>query len=299
MELPFRMNLPARMELPVLPGRKPGKRMGDWKAMIIIGEKINGSIPAVAEAVAGRDADFIRKLAKLQADAGADFIDCCAAVPVEEEARVLRWMIDCIQDVTELPVSLDSPSPEVLLEVLPYCRKPGLINSVSGESGKMEKIFPAVAGTGWGIVCLLSDDTGIPKYAADRIKVFDRIMEKAESYQIPPARLYIDPLAEMLCLSENGMETAAEVIRAVRRRYPDIHITAAVSNVSFQLPVRRAVNQGFAVLAMNAGLDSAILDPSDRSLMGVIYAAEALLGRDEYCLEYISAYRRGIFGPGK
>lgn len=267
--------------------------------MIIIGEKINGSIPAVAEAIAKRDADFIKNRAKMQAEAGATFIDCCASVPEAEEAETLKWMIDCIQEVTDLPISVDSPSPDVLLEVFPYCKRPGLINSVSGEGDKIDKIFPAIADTKWEVICLLSDDTGIPKCAADRLKVFDKIMAKAKEYGIAPSRMHIDPLVEMLCTSENGIETNTEVISTVRSQYPDIHITAAVSNISFNLPVRKMINLGFTVLAMNAGLDSAILDPTNRDLMGVIYATEALLGEDEYCMEYIGAYREGIFGPKK
>ena len=267
--------------------------------MIIIGEKINGSIPAVAEAIAKRDADFIKNRAKMQAEAGATFIDCCASVPEAEEVETLKWMIDCIQEVTDLPISVDSPSPDVLLEVFPYCKRPGLINSVSGEGDKIDKLFPAIADTKWEVICLLSDDTGIPKCAADRLKVFDKIMAKAKEYGIAPSRMHIDPLVEMLCTSENGIETNTEVISTVRSQYPDIHITAAVSNISFNLPVRKMINLGFTVLAMNAGLDSAILDPTNRDLMGVIYATEALLGEDEYCMEYIGAYREGIFGPKK
>lgn len=267
--------------------------------MIIIGEKINGSIPAVAEAIAKRDADFIKNRAKMQAEAGATFIDCCASVPEGEEVETLKWMIDCIQEVTDLPISVDSPSPDVLLQVFPYCKRPGLINSVSGEGDKIDKIFPAIADTKWEVICLLSDDTGIPKCAADRLKVFDKIMAKAKEYGIAPSRMHIDPLVEMLCTSENGIETNTEVISTVRSQYPNIHITAAVSNISFNLPVRKMINLGFTVLAMNAGLDSAILDPTNRDLMGVIYATEALLGEDEYCMEYIGAYREGIFGPKK
>ena len=122
---------------------------------------------------------------------------------------------------------------------------------------------------------------------------------KAKEYGIRPSRLHIDPLVEMLCTSENGIETNEEVISTIRERYDDIHITAAISNISFNLPVRKMVNLGFTVLAMKAGLDSAILDPTNRDMMGVIFATEALLGLDDYCMEYISAYREGLFGPKK
>lgn len=267
--------------------------------MIIIGEKINGSIPAVAKAIAERDADFIRTRAAVQAKAGAAFIDCCASVPESEEPDTLKWMIRCIQEATELPVSLDSPSADVLLQTFPCCRRPGLINSVSGEGDKIDKIFPAIADSGWEVICLLSDDSGIPRTAADRLKVFEYILKKAEEYRIDVRRLHIDPLVEMLCTSEDGIAMNTEVIRTIRKRCPNIHITAAVSNISFNLPVRKMINLGFTVLAMNAGLDSAILDPTNRDMMGVIYATEALLGQDDYCMQYIGAYRDGIFGPQK
>lgn len=268
--------------------------------MIIIGEKINGSIPSVAEAIAKRDADFIKARATAQAEAGASFIDCCASVPEAQEVETLHWMIDCIQEVTDVPISVDSPSADVLTQAYKFCKKPGLFNSVSGEGDKIDKIFPIMRDNpGWECIALCSDDTGIPKNAADRLKVFDNIMAKAKEYNISPNRLHIDPLVEMLCTSENGIETNIEVISTVRERYPSIHITAAVSNISFNLPVRKMINLGFTVLAMNAGLDSAILDPLNRDMLGLIYATEALLGEDDFCMEYISAYRDGLFGPVK
>ncbi len=266
--------------------------------MIIIGEKINGSIASVGEAIARRDRDFIQACAKAQAEAGAAFIDCCASVH-ENEVETLKWMIDCIQQVTDIPICIDSPSAEVLAEVFPYCSRPGLINSVSGEGNKIDLIFPLIANTQWQVICLLSDDRGIPKCAADRLRVFDHILTKAGEYGIAPSRLHIDPLVEMLCTSDNGIAMNVEVISTIRERCPGIHITAAISNISFNLPARKMVNLAFAVLAMNAGLDSAILNPTDRNMMGVIYAAEALLGLDDYCMDYIGAYRRGIFGPEK
>ena len=134
--------------------------------MIIIGEKINGSIPSVAEAIANRDADFIKQRALVQANANATFIDCCASVPEAEEVETLKWMIDCIQEVTDLPISVDSPSPDVLIEAYKFCKRPGLINSVSMEGDKIDKIFPVIADTDWEVVALCSDDTGIPKTAA-------------------------------------------------------------------------------------------------------------------------------------
>lgn len=244
--------------------------------MIVIGEKINGSIPSVAQAIADRDAELIKSRAKAQAEAGSTYIDCCASVEEDVEVETLKWMIDCIQEVTDLPIAVDSPSPVVLKEIFPYCKRPGLINSVSMEGDKVDILFPAIADTEWEVAALLCDDTGIPKSAADRLRVFDNLMAKAKEYGIAPSRIHIDPLIEMLCTSEDGIAMNEEVMSTIRKQYPDIHITGAVSNISFNLPVRKLVNQGFTILAMNCGLDSAIFDPLNKDLMGLIEATEAI-----------------------
>ena len=258
----------------------------------VIGEKINGSIPAVADAIARRDSEFIKERARMQDAAGATYIDCCASVDESVEVETLKWMIECIQEVSDLPIAVDSPSADVLTQAYKYCNKPGLFNSVSGEGDKMDKIFPLVRDNpGWGVVALLSDDSGIPKTAGDRLRVFDKIMAKAKEYGIAPSRIHIDPLVEMLCTSEDGIAMVEEVMAKIREQYPSIHISGAVSNISFNLPARKLVNMAFVCLAIKAGMDSAVFDPLDKQLLGVIYATEALLGQDDFCMEYIGAFR--------
>jgi 5-methyltetrahydrofolate corrinoid/iron sulfur protein methyltransferase len=266
--------------------------------VIIIGEKINGSIPSVGKAIAAKDEDFIKNLAIAQSEAGVDYIDVCASVE-EGELETMEWLINLVQEVTDTPIAVDSPSVRVCAEALKFCKRPGLVNSVSMEGDKIDVVFPVIANTEWECAALLCDDTGIPKSAEKRLEVFAEIMKRAKEYNIDPSRLHIDPLVEMLCTSEDGINMIVEVIREIKRQYPTIHVTGAISNISFNLPERRLVNQAFAVLAIDAGMDSLILDPLNKDLMGMIYATEALLGRDEYCMEYIGAYRRGLFGKKK
>ncbi|NTW70965.1 MAG: methyltetrahydrofolate cobalamin methyltransferase [Eubacteriaceae bacterium] len=267
--------------------------------MIIIGEKINGAIPSVAKAIAAKDADFIRNLAKVQTEAGVTFIDVCASVDDDIELETMKWLIDIVQEATDLPIAVDSPNVYTCIEAMKFCNKPGLFNSVSLEGGKVDLAFPIIADTKWEVVALLNSDKGIPKTAQDRLDVFDELMAKAKEYNIAPSRFHIDPLVEMLCTSEDGIKMVTEVIGKIKAAYPTIHVTGAVSNISFNLPARRIVNQAFTVLAINAGMDSGILDPLNKDLMGMIYATEALLGEDEYCMEYIGAFREGIFGAKK
>jgi 5-methyltetrahydrofolate--homocysteine methyltransferase len=267
------------------------------KIMIIIGEKINGSIPSTGKAIEAKDEAFIRNLAVKQAEAGATFIDVCASVSDEREMEVMKWLIDIVQDACDTPIAIDSPNASTCVACMPLCKKVGMVNSVCGEKAKMDIIFPAIAGTKWEVVALLNGDKGIPKTAADRLKVFDEIMAKAKEFDIAPSRFHIDPLVEMLCTSEDGIAMVVEVMSAIKKQYPTIHITGAASNISFNLPARKLLNQVFITLSMNAGMDSAILDPLDRGMMGTIFATEAMLGLDEYCIEYIGAFREGRIGP--
>ncbi|MBU4438657.1 MAG: methyltetrahydrofolate cobalamin methyltransferase [Firmicutes bacterium] len=263
--------------------------------MIIIGEKINGAIPSTAKAIVAKDTEFIKNLAIAQAEAGADFIDVCASVDDDIELETMKWLIDIVQEAVDTPIAVDSPNVYTCIESMKYCNKPGLFNSMSLEGDKADVAFKAIANTKWECVALLNSDKGIPKTAKDRLDVFADLMVKVKEYNIDPSRMHIDPLIEMLCTSEDGIQMVTEVIRSIKAQYPTIHVTGAVSNISFNLPARRIANQAFAVLAMSAGMDSFILDPLNKDMMGMLFATEAMMGEDEYCMEYIGAFREGIF----
>ena len=268
--------------------------------MIIIAEKLNGSIPSCGKAIAARDIDYIKDLAKRQADAGSDFIDCCASVK-ENELETLKWMIDGIQSVTDCPVSVDSPDVRVIINAMQYCKRPGLFNSVSDEGGKLDLAFPVLAkpeNSKWEIMALLCDDTGIPKDAKKRIAIFEKIIAKAKQYGIDERRIHIDPLVEMLCTTDDGEGAfmILDVMKHIKESGSKVHISGGISNISFNLPVRRLVNQAFVVLCISAGMTSCVLDPLSQDLRGVIYAAEIMMGLDDLCVEYTTAYRNRIFG---
>lgn len=254
------------------------------KNMYIIGEKLNGTIPSMAKAIANRDEEWIKDLARKEAEAGSDFIDVCASVEVGE-VETLKWMIDLVQSVTDVPIAVDSPSADVLAEAYKFCKVPGMFNSVSMESSKkIDMIFKLMAeNPGWQVVAMLCDDTGIPKCAADRLRVFDNIMAKAKEYGIDPSRIHIDPIIEAAALMDPdredgpGIAINTKVISTIRQQYPTIHITSAISNISHSLPARKFMNYAFTTLVLECGLDSGILDPLNRGMIGVIKATEYLL----------------------
>lgn len=272
-----------------------------WRCvkLIIIGEKINGSIPSVGKAIANRDSESIKELARIQSESKSSYIDCCASVEKAVEVETLGWLIDCIQEVTEVPICIDSSDEQSCIDAMKYCNKPGIINSVSMEGKKIETIFPVIADTEWGCVALLCSDDGIPDSVEGRMEIFEQIMSSAKEYGIDPSRLYIDPLVVTLSTDQEALLTFAECCRQIKEAYPDIHITSGLSNISYGLPRRKHINKSFLVLSMQAGMDSAILDPTDSDMLGIIYATDALLRNDKHCLKYIRAHRSGLIGKPK
>lgn len=268
--------------------------------MLIIGEKLNGAIKSVAEAIRNRDGDFIRDLASRQLNSRADYLDICSGVP-DGDADVLKWMIELIEpDHPDIRFSLDSPNPDSILACIPLCKNPGIINSVSLEGDKIDRIFTAVKDKkDWKIIALLLDETGMPETVEKRMESFHRIIGKIGEYGISMDRIYFDPLVFTVGSSPDSFLNFVNTAKKILEEYPKAHIVSGLSNISYGLPYRKAINHAFLIGAMMNGMDSAIMDPLNRDMLGGVYAAEALLGLDDYCIEYLSAYRDDLFGVQK
>lgn len=265
--------------------------------MIIIGEKINGSIPAVALAIRERNSSFIRNLAIRQTRAGVAYLDIAAGTGPETERETLAWLIDTVQDATDTPLCIDSPDCQVLLDMMPLVKKPGILNSVSEEKGKCEALLPRIAGTEWKVIALTCDSRGISSDPDVKFDIAVSIVEKAARYGIGEDRLFIDPLITALCVDGATLSSFTETLTRIKNRFPKAHITGGLSNSSFGMPFRKAINSQFLCLAVNAGMDSPIMDPCSGAVRAALYAEEALLGRDRNCRNYLTAFRKGLFGP--
>ena len=267
--------------------------------MIIIGEKINGAIPKVKKAIEEKDELFIRNLAIKQTKAGAHYLDVCASTAPEIEAETLLWLMDIIQNAVDTPLCIDSPYPKIIEKVFNYAKRPGIINSVSGEGDKCEIIYPLIQGTDWQVIALTCDNRGIPYNVQTRVEIIKALVEKAQKYNITPDKIHIDPLVMALSADNKSMLNFIDTITTVKKIYPTIKITSGLSNISFGLPLRKLVNQNFLTIATYVGMDSAIMDPCDRDLIGTLLATEALLGRDRLCRNFTNAYRKNKIGPVK
>ncbi len=265
--------------------------------MFIIGEKINGTRKQVNQAVQEHDASLIQALAINQVDAAADALDVNAGTTPDREPDDLLWLVKTVQDVVDKPLSLDSPNPEALALALSACQQTPIINSISGETDRLANLLPLVAKHGCRVLALALDDHGIPNTSERRMAVVRRLFQETRAAGIPDEHVYVDSLVMSVATDAEACRVTLQTMRAALAEFPQAHRTAGLSNVSFGLPARSLINRTFLTLALEAGLDSAIADPTDRGLMETLFATEAVLGYDRYCARYSRAFRIGRIGP--
>ena len=268
--------------------------------MLIIGERINTSRkvkgePVIENAVKARDAAFFIDLAKKQYEAGATFIDVNAGTLLAGEPDAMEWLVTTIQGALDVPCAIDSPNPVAIDRALRVHKGQAMINSITAEEVRYNNVLPLLKQYETKVIALAMGDAGIPPDAEGRITVGRELIGNLTAAGIKLDNIYADPLVFPIA---NGGEfglAVLDTIRTIKAEFPGIHASAGVSNVSHGMPVRKFLNQAFTVMCMTAGLDAAIIDPMDKQLMALVYATEALLGRDEYCAEYIAASREGKF----
>lgn len=266
--------------------------------MIIIGEKINGSIPSVGQAIAERNDEVIRQRVRSQCLAGADFIDCAAGTEASLEYDAMRWLIDVIIQETETPICIDSPNAALLARLISenVLSRAGMVNSVSLEGKKCETVLPLIAGTEWSVIGLTCDDDGIPSSPEKRVEIAKKLIERADSAGVSLDKLYIDPCVMSMAVAPTSMSDFISSAKAIHEFAPNVKVTGALSNISYGMPARKYVNMSFMTSVVEAGLDSAIMDPTSQNMMGIMYAAAALKGDDKGGRKYNRAYRKGLFG---
>ena len=169
-----------------------------------------------------------------------------------------------------------------------------MINSISGEPARLSGILPIAAAHGCEVIALCMDDKGIPATAEARLDVIRKVFAETRSLGVPDEKVYVDPLVMTIATNIEAGGIIFNTMRAIRAEFPQAHISCGLSNVSFGLPVRALINRTFLVLALEAGMDAAIIDPNDRELQAAMIAADLLLGRDKHCLRYTRAYRAGL-----
>jgi cobalamin-dependent methionine synthase I len=263
--------------------------------MLIIGERINSSRKSIAEAIASRNGTFIQNEAKAQAATGADFLDVNAGTFVEEEAKHLQWIIETVQEAVDIPLCIDSPDPSVIEAMIPLVKKPPMINSITLEPSRLEALLPLVSEHKIKVIGLCQSKDAVADTAEGKVKMASQLVERVKAAAIPLDNLYIDPLVYPFATNNHSALATLDAIEQIMKQFTDIHTICGLTKVSYGLPNRRLVNRAFLVSAIARGLDSAIVDPTDKQLFGALKAALMIAAKDEFCIEYIEGFRQGRF----
>ena len=260
----------------------------------VIGERINTSRKLVQAAVAERDADYIIHDVQKQQEAGANFIDVNAGARIGHESEDMKWLLDTIQPFAMVPLTLDSPDPAVLEMAFQMVEKPPMINSISLEKDRFEAMMPFLEGKECKVIALCMDDSGMPDSADDIVTRATTLVEELNKIGFPTNAIYIDPLIQPISTDSNKGMMVLDAVRAIKTKYSGVHITGGLSNISYGLPQRHIINRTFVALMMDAGMDSAIIDPLDAKIMATIKTADMLIGNDSFCGNYLKGVRSGV-----
>ncbi len=263
--------------------------------MLVIGELINCTRKKVGEAAHKRDVEFFKEIATRQANAGATMLDVNGGLP-GQEIEVLPWLVNIVQETVAIPLCLDSADPAALRRALPLCKQRAMINSITDEAARQQALLPLLKEFRPKLIALCLGEAGPPNTVEDRVATASRLVDRLTAEGFTLDDIYVDPCVLPVSTSPEHGRALVEATGKIKARYPGIHLSAGVSNVSFGLPVRKLLNEVLIALLMAQGLDAAIVDPCDAQLMMNVRAAEALLGRDEYCANYIQAFREGKLG---
>ena len=257
---------------------------------VIIGERINPTGKSkFKQALRDHNLEYILREAITQQENGAAVLDVNVGLPEIDEVAMMREVVQELQAVTELPLQIDTTDTEAMEQALRIYNGKALINSVNGKQEVMDAVFPLVKHYGGTVVALTIDEEGIPATADGRMAIARKICAEAEKYGIQKKDIVIDVLAMTISSEPEGAKVTLEALKKVREIY-GVCTVLGVSNISFGLPYRPAVNSNFYTMAMQNGLSAGIINPSSEDMMRSYYSFCALMNYDKNCEEYIRVY---------
>jgi 5-methyltetrahydrofolate--homocysteine methyltransferase len=273
----------------LLRGKAREITIGIDRPFVMIGEKINPTgRKKLAAALTEGNFDYVRQLVENQVAWGADVLDINIGVPGLDEVGMISKVVELVASLTDIPLCLDSGNPAVLAAGLAVIPGKPLVNSVSGETKRLDSVLPIVKDRGAAVIGLTMDDNGIPKTAEERVAVAEKIIERGAKMNIPVEDIIIDPLVLTVGSDSKAAVVTLQTIELLRKEF-GVNINLGASNVSFGLPDRLTVNQAFLTLAIQLGATCSITDPS--KLGPIVKSADLLLGRDENSMRYLKYFR--------
>jgi 5-methyltetrahydrofolate--homocysteine methyltransferase len=275
----------------VITSEKTKVVLGFEHRFVMIGERINptGRKLLAAEMAAG---DYSRVVsdALAQVAAGAQMLDVNAGIPLADEPKILAECVRLVQDTVDVPLSIDSSIVEALEAGLSAYRGKPLVNSVTGEEERLERVLPLVKRYGAAVVAISNDETGISPDPDVRFEVARKIVERAADFGIPREDVVVDPLVMPVGAVNDAGRQLIHLLRRLREELK-VNTTCGASNFSFGLPNRRGLNAAFLPMMIGAGLTSAIMNPLHPEDLQAIAGADVVMGNDPHCAAWIRTYR--------
>ncbi|MFC2156754.1 dihydropteroate synthase [Acidobacteriota bacterium] len=262
--------------------------------MLIVGERLNSTRSVVHKALIQRDEEYLIREAEKQAQAGVDFIDLNTAALLDDEIPSLQWAIPLIQERITVPLSIDTPNPEAMEVGLRLHRGQALLNSITGESKRINDLIPLIKKYRPRVISLCLDDSGLPKSSDQALSTAEKMVIRLIDEGVDEEDIFIDPLVQPISTDQEAANLFLDSLRKIKSRFPKVKTIAGISNVSFGLPQRKLINRTLLALALFSGLDAAILDPFDTQMKAAIHSTEALAGRDVYLKDYLAFIRSGL-----
>ncbi len=265
---------------------------------VIIGERINPTArKKLGEALLAGDMELVRKEALSQVQAGAHVLDVNVGYPGVDEPEMVKEAVKAVMETVDVPICLDSANPDVMEAALSVYKGKILLSSVTGEPEKLDAILPLVKRYGTAVVALCMDESGIPNDPQERLEIARRIVAKAESLGIPREDVIVDCACMTVATDSRAAKVTLESIRLVRQEL-GVNMTLGASNVSHGLPERKTINAAYLPMVLAAGVNCPIIDPTIPEIAKAILSSDLLLGRDEYAMNYIKAYRARLAAAG-
>jgi len=260
--------------------------------MIIIGERINGMFKDIGQAVAEKNPKPLQEWAIKQKEGGAHYLDINTGPACEDRVAGMKWMVEVVQEVSDLPLVLDSTNYDAIEAGLKLCKRPPMINSCPAERPKIERVFPMAVEYNAMVIGLTMNEKGIPKNADNRVALAMELVAAADEFGLATDMLVIDPLILPVNVAQDHVPEVLEAIRQIKMLADPAPLTVlGLSNVSQKSPDRPLLNRTYLAMAMACGLDAAIADANDDALMETAASAQILLNKAIYCDSYVKVFR--------
>ncbi|MBN3408988.1 homocysteine methyltransferase [Clostridium botulinum] len=260
----------------------------------IIGERINPTGKKLfKEALRNNDIDYILKEAIAQVESGADILDVNVGLPEIDEEETMKKVIREIQSIIDTPLQIDSNNPKVIEKALRVYNGKAIVNSVNGEEEVLDSVLPLIKKYGAAVVALTLDDKGIPKKAEERLKIAEKIVNKALEYGIRREDIFIDCLVLTASAQQSDVGETLKAVALVKEKLK-VKTILGVSNISFGLPNRELINKTFLAMSLQSGLDLPILNPNNKEMINIINAYRVLNNEDNGAANYIERYTNEI-----